>query len=643
MEDRGGGLWVAPQTGGLDYLKAGKTNHLDLAGSAVTRPISALLETRAGVLWVATREAQVHTLSGDRFTLPFRAEGPVKIVAMAEDEKGRIWFGGRFGLSVWDGTEPRRTIDFGMAESVTALISAGGTIWAGMESGRVFRSDGDQFKAVAAPESFGRQPISGLLPDAGGSLWISTLGAGLFHFDGRKVVPLAARMTEADPRITSLLEDGAGFLWMGTLGGICRAERSKLLTPVRVAGDRVLVLDRSDGLLTRECTRSGQPAGWRGHDDTLYFPTGHGVALVHPERLTLNRAIPPVLIEEARIGDRAFRAGGEGMQGGPGLSRVEIRFTALSFTSPQKVRFRTRLEGLDDSWRDTGGQRTAVYEAVPPGQYRFRVVAENGDGVWNEEGAALAIEVLPHFWETRWFRIGMAAIGSALAVAVGAIVMRARLRGRLLRMEAQTSREKERARIAQDLHDDLGASLTEISLLANLAAEERQSSSKEDDTLPEVAAKAQALVGALDEIVWAVNPRHDTLRSLVEYLAAFGGKFLGRAGMTLRRDLPRELPEVSLDAELRHNIFLAAREALNNAVKHSQATDVWLRVRIDSGDLKISIDDNGGGFSSEPDELSEGLRGMRERMRRIGGACAIESDSQGTRVCLSLPLGMPKV
>src|SRR5829696_378790 len=186
-------------------------------------------------------------------------------------------------------------------------------------------------------------------------------------------------MSEADPRITCLLEDGAGFLWMGTLGGICRAEKSKLLTPSRVAGDRVLVLDRSDGLLTRECTRSGQPAGWRGHDETLYFPTGHGVALVHPQRLTLNRATPPVLIEEARIGDRPFRAGGESMQGGPGLSRVEIRFSALSFTSPQKVRFRTPLEGLDDSWRDTGGQRTAVYEAVPPGQYQFRVVADNGD------------------------------------------------------------------------------------------------------------------------------------------------------------------------------------------------------------------------------------------------------------------------
>jgi signal transduction histidine kinase len=357
-----------------------------------------------------------------------------------------------------------------------------------------------------------------------------------------------------------------------------------------------------------------------------------------PARLALNSVIPPVVIEEASTGGQPLAPVAERLQTGPGRTRLEFRYTALTFTAPERVRFRTRLEGLDEKWRDAGGQRTVAYEAVPPGHYQFRVMAENGDGVWNENDAALAIEVLPHFWETRWFQAGIALLVTALAVGVGALIMRARLRGRMLRLEAQTSREKERARIAQDLHDDLGASLTEISLLANLAAEERTPAVSEDGTLSEVATKAQALVGALDEIVWAVNPRHDTLRSLAEYLAAFAGKFLGRAGITLRRDVPRELPQVSLDAERRHNIFLAVREALNNAVKHSGGTEVWLRMQLESDVLKISVEDNGRGISTQPDELSEGLRGMRHRMQRIGGACQIESDSTGTRVLLSLPL-----
>jgi signal transduction histidine kinase/ligand-binding sensor domain-containing protein len=638
MEDRSGALWVAPQSGGLDRLHAGTATHVEVGGSATTRPVSALLETRAGDLWFAGREAQVHTWNAGRLTLPFRADGPTKITALAEDPQGRIWFGGRFGLSVWGGTEPRHVDDVGVPESITTVISAGETIWAGTESGKVFRGEHERFTLIADREAFHRQPISDLLPDADGSLWIGTLGAGLFHIRESKVTSLSARMSEADPRITCVLDDRAGFLWMGTLGGICRVEKAKLLSPGKAAGEPIVILDRSDGLLTRECTRSGQPAGWRGQDGALYFSTGHGVARVRPERLTLNRVPPPVVIEEARIGEQALEAGADSLRGGPGRSRLEVQFTALSFSSPKKVRFRTRLEGLDESWRDTGEQRTAIYEAVPPGRYRFRVVAENGDGVWNEVGASLAVEVRPQFWETRWFRFAVALLASAVAVAIGAMVMRARLRGRLLRMEAQTSREKERARIAQDLHDDLGASLTEIALLANLAAEERPAGGKDDNTFPEVAVKAQALVAALDEIVWAVNPRHDTLRSLTEYVAAFGGKFLERAGMTLRRDLPRDLPDATLDAERRHNVFLAAREALNNAVKHSGATDVWLRVRMDGGELQITIQDNGRGFRAESDELSEGLRGMRERMKRIGGACTIESDATGTTVRLSLPL-----
>lgn len=638
LEDRSRALWVAPQAGGLDRLGPCDVQHFELGTGTIRRAVSALLETKAGALWAATRDGQVHGWKDGAFSPAFPNDRRAnKVGAMAEDDRGRVWFGGRSGLVVWDGSE-LQSVNLGARETVNALASAGSTIWIGMESGRVFRGSSENLKATFVADAFARQPISGLLPDTDGSLWVSTTGAGLFRLHHGKVASLVPRMSEADPRITCLLDDGRGFLWMGTLGGICRAEKTKLLENSASADHAALILDRSDGLLTRECTRSGQPSGWRGQNGALYFSTGHGVARVHPERLALNTLPPPVVIELIKTSGRVLPIQGGRVQTGPGRSRLEFNFTALTFMAPEKVRFRARLEGLDEAWRDLGNQRAVAYEAVPPGQYRFHVIAENGDGIWNETGAFLAAEVLPHFWETRWFQATVAALAAAMAVGIGALVMRARLRERMLRLEAQTSREKERARIAQDLHDDLGASLTEISLLANLAAEERQPGSPEDGTLPEVAAKAQALVGALDVIVWAVNPRHDTLRSLAEYLAAFGGKFLQRAGITLRRDVPRDLPEVSLDAERRHNVFLAAREALNNAVKHSSASEVWLRLRVEGEALELCIEDNGRGFSSNTDELSEGFRGMRARMGQIGGACRIESDSKGTRVCFSLPL-----
>ncbi len=638
-EDREGALWIAPNAGGLDCLSAGEARRVEV-GSTPTRQISALLETHAGSLWAAIRDGQVYALQDGNFNLALPKDRPVaRVLTMTEDKQGLIWLGRRNGLSVWDGNEARN-MDLGGTENVMSVISAGSTIWAGTESGKVYRGSADgRFVMIAGAEAFARQPISDLRPDTDGSVWIGTIGGGLFYFRADHVEALATRMTEVDPRITCVLDDGAGFLWLGTLGGICRVNKAKLLGSHSPVPGSTLVFDRSDGMLTRECTRGGQPAGWRGRDGTLYFSTGDGVAYVHPDRLVINTVPPPVAIEEASANDRPLSPDAGRVQVGPGRSRLEFRFTALSLTTPRKVRFRTRLEGLDEAWRDAGNQRTAVYESVPPGRYVFRVTAENGDGIWNETGAALSVDVLRHFWETRWFQSLVALLTAALAVGVGALVMRARMRGRLLRLEAQTSREKERARIAQDLHDDLGASLTEISLLANLALEERGANSKDDDTLPEVAVKAQALVGALDEIVWAVNPRHDTLRSLAEYLAAFAGKFLGRAGIALRRDVPRDLPEMNFDAERRHNIFLAVREVLNNVVKHSGASEAWLRLRIENRRLELVVEDNGRGFDPAIPRSGNGVGNVSSRLARIDGKCQIESHpGGGTKVLLSLPV-----
>lgn len=635
MEDHTGALWVATRAGGLDCLSAGTAKHFDVPRAP--RPVSALCETRAGDFWTATHDGSVFVLKEGVFRRALEHEaGATRVTAIVEDDQGQLWLGGQNGLFVGKGGELRPT-DFSRKGQVTALISTGTTIWIGTGTGQVFRGNVDHFEPAAAANAFANSPISSLLSDADGSLWVSTLGGGLFYLHNGHVRAVSFPEGVVHTRVTCVLDDGAGFLWLGTLGGICRVAKLELKN--KTSEPSPLMLDRTDGLLTRECTAGGRPAGWRAHDGTLWFSTGNGVAHVDPKQLALNTIPPPVVIEDVSANGRELASHLERVKTGPGRSRLEFHFTALSFTAPEKVRFRTRLEGLDETWRDVGHQRAVAYEAVPPGSYRFQVIAENGDGVWNKTGATLAVEVLPHFWETRWFQAAIALTATALAISVGALVMRARLRGRLLRLEAQSAREAERARIARDLHDDLGASLTEISLLANLAAEENQPIHSEDNTLTEIADTAQSLVGALDEIVWAANPRHDTLRSLVEYLTSFAAKFLARANITLRRDIPRELPEISLDAERRHNVFLAAREVLNNAVKHSGASEVRLQVRLENKQLEIVIEDNGCGFDPNASDDGEGVGNLASRLAHIGGQCRIESHAEGgTTVSLSLPL-----
>ena len=394
--------------------------------------------------------------------------------------------------------------------------------------------------------------------------------------------------------------------------------------------------DRSDGLLTRECSGYFQPASWRSRDGELWFPTGQGIARMRPDRLSLNPTPPPVAIESGEANGRAIRG-----TTGPGRTQLTFRYTGLSFLAPEKVQFRTRLEGLDSEWREAGTARAFTYEAVPPGLYRFQVMAANNDGVWGTASAPFVVRVLPYWWETTWFRVLAFALATGIAIAFGWGVARRRLRERFTQLEIQHAREAERSRLAQDLHDDLGASLTEISMLASVSAEQPNAANIRAP-LDEIAGKAQALVGTLDEIVWAVNPRHDTLASLIEYLAAFAGDFLTPAGIALRLDVPALPPKIPLDTEYRHSLYLAVREALHNALKHSSASEVSLKMQLTAGGLRIAIEDNGCGFDRAANTRGDGLQNLHARMDALGGNCDILSArGTGTSVQLRLPLPTP--
>ncbi len=645
LQDRAGAWWVGSKRGGLDRISGGAVTHFEVGDGSGNRPISALGEDRTGRLWAATRDGSVFRQEGAAFAPAFPVTMTSKVVAIMEDARGRLWFGGLQGLAMF--AEEKMThcgaeIGFTSA-SVSALATdAVGTLWVGTHDGRIFRGDEKGFAPLGAVPALGGRPVLALLLETDGSLWAATLGGGLFHWHAGKFTRFSTDEGLPDARLTSVLDDGAGHLWLGSLGGIFRVAKTDLraIEERRQTAAVWLQLDRSDGLLTRECTGGFQPAAWRAADGELRFPTVNGVVRIRPEKIATNAVPPPVLIEEVRANDRV--AGGGAVETGPGRSRLEFSYTGLSFAAPERVRFRTLMEGLESDWREVGTRRVTAYEAVPPGRYRFRVQAANNDGVWSPMGAAIAVTVRPHIWETLWFRVLATVLAAAVAAGAGWGIARGRMRRRLARIELQSARETERARIARDLHDDLGASLTEISMLAAIATEGHAPAETLREPLQQIAGKAHTLVGALDEIVWAVNPRHDTLASLADYLAAFAAEFLASTGLALRLDVARDLPPLALDAERRHGLFLAVREALNNAVKHSGAREIWLRLRLDADCLLITIEDHGRGFDPAKKTGGDGLRNLRERLASLGGDGRIDSiDGAGTRVHLRLPLPPP--
>ena len=283
----------------------------------------------------------------------------------------------------------------------------------------------------------------------------------------------------------------------------------------------------------------------------------------------------------------------------------------------------------------------AAFEAVPPGKYTFEVTAVNGDGLWSVAPARISVVIKPHFWETAWFYLLVGAFIVMIAAGTGWLAARTRMKSRIQALKVRNAREAERSRIARDLHDDLGASLTEISILAALASEDAAKGPLQP-ALDQLSVKAKHVVGNLDEIVWAVNPREDTLRSLVDYLAAFAREFLDIARIPLRIDVAREIPEFPLPTTQRHGVFLAAREALNNIVKHSGATEVQLRITLAESVLEIQIEDNGCGFEPDYSTAGNGLGNLKLRMQEAGGECRIGTlRRQGTTIFLTLPLRAP--
>jgi signal transduction histidine kinase len=289
---------------------------------------------------------------------------------------------------------------------------------------------------------------------------------------------------------------------------------------------------------------------------------------------------------------------------------------------------------MDADWVEAGPRRFAQYNFLPPGQYQFQVIACNSDGVWNKTGQSLTLVILPHFYETWWFRVLVGMVAAGLVAGAVRYVVTRRLRQKMVQLARQQAVERERARIAKDIHDDLGANLTLIAVLGDLAKKE-----KTGERIEKMASTARESVKSLDEIVWAVNPRNDTLAHLIDYTGQFAVDYLRAAGVRCLLDVPEHAPVREVPSTVRHNVFLVVKEALQNIVKHARATAVWLRISATDEGLRIIIEDNGQGFESVPqDALADGLRNMRQRMEEIGGTHQIQSHAgKGTEIIVELP------
>jgi signal transduction histidine kinase len=317
-------------------------------------------------------------------------------------------------------------------------------------------------------------------------------------------------------------------------------------------------------------------------------------------------------------------------------------YTALNFSAPDAVRFKYRLEGRDTAWTDARAERVANYGSLSPGHYQFHVVAFNEDGVPAETGGMLDITVQPQFWQTWWFRAAGILLLGGIVIAIVRYISTQKLKRQVQLHQQHEELEHERARIARDLHDQLGANLTQVALLGEMAESDKHLPGEIELHARQISHTARETTRALDEIVWAVNPANDTLEGLANYACKYAQEYLTLAGLRYRAEVPAHLPAGEIPPDVRHNVFLAFKESVNNVVKHAHASETWIRLRLSPGNFILEIEDNGRGMAGmdpKAAQMRNGLRNMRNRLAGIGGEFSIApAPNGGTLVRLTVPL-----
>lgn len=645
-------IWIGTNGDGIYRIKNGKIRHWGINDGLENLFVWSLLHDHSGHVWAGTWGGGLFRMDRERFQrFELGGGGTEVVLALCEDKEGRIWLGERVGerqiVSIENGARVVHAVPGKLPRLDIRSIreTKDGSLWFGtVEEGLLRLNKGEFTQCAESSHPAGMGPtISTLHVDADGQLWVGATGKGLMLPQGDGLAEITGARNLLDDALNQVTDDSRGYLWCGLKSGVVRIARRQLWElaqgeQVELKWDR---FSKADGLPSNEITG----AGCRTRDGRIWFGTIAGLATVDPQRTPIQPPLIPVIIEGISLGGKPVplgrsAGGARRIEIPPGGGAVDISYTALSFVAPERVRFRYHLTGLEDSPVEAGSNRSVRYGYLPPGHYEFHVSARNEGATWNEAEATLAMVVLPHFWQTWVFRISAVAALLALAAAGARWAVTRRLERRMLALEQAHALETERSRIARDLHDDLGTSLTEINFLSSLAGNASSSGADVKASLDSINEKSVGLVKALDEIVWAVNPENDSLGNLVNYLCLFAQDYLKPAAMQCRLDVPPGLPDYPLDAEQRHTLYLVVKEALANAAKHSGATEVWFRVSLDHHRLRLKLEDNGKGF--DPATLKTGRNGLKNievRMRQLGGKGAVRSIvGQGTQVELELPI-----
>jgi len=672
-QDKSGILWIGTLGGGLNRLDLKTDNYTHYfyqsknAYSLSNNSVISIYRDKSGTLWIGTWGGGLNKVINDGYPdklkfISFRhdASNPYSISndivqSIFEDDKGRFWIGTGIGLDIFDrksgkfytyihNPKDSKSISEDQIQSCI-LEDQKKYLWVGTWNG-LNKLDLSNVP-VSAPygnlsfihyvhfsnnhASLSDNRIISVNEDNKGNLWFGTYGGGLNELSASQKINPDSKVAEfihysikdglTSNIIYGILDDNEGDLWLSTDNGLSRFNpKTKIFRNYY----------QSDGLQGNQFFWG---ASFKGNNDELFLGGTNGVNAFHPASLRDNLHIPPIVITDFQIFNKPVPIG---LKGSPLQQSIEttkvielsysqnvfsFEFSALDFTSPSKNQYAYMMEGFDKDWIKSGSRRFVTYTNLDPGEYVFKVIGSNNDGIWNEAGASLKIIILPPFWRTWWFIIiSILLIGGFIAFII------------IYRVKNLLAIERFRSKLAADLHDNIGSSLTEISILSEVISKKLDSVSEDvKKNLRMISDNSRNLIDSMSDIVWLVNPKRDSLYDLILRLRDTYTELSSYASISFRSENLKSLEKVSLSMEHRQHLYLIFKEGINNCITHSCCTEISLDAFVKGKRLEMVLKDNGKGFKSNGEFAGNGLENIKRRAAAMGGVINIFSkEGEGT-------------
>jgi len=638
-QDHAGRIWIGFTDAGLMRFSGDARRTYSMADGLPDNDIIQIREARNGDLMLATRRGLAR-MSGGRFQVfhypdPLSRQGLFDAIETAD---GSLWLAAPVGLGVLSPGGFHLVVPGGplLVDFVLTLCEArDGSIWAGTFGKGLWHVRGEERRQFTTSDGLSSDQIRSLYQDAEGTLWIATFGGGLNAYRDGKFRSFREQDGLLSDNIGRISDDGSS-LWLSTTRGICRVAKEQFAQ--MNAGQRKRLEPENfgveDGLRSAQCAPGypGPGGGMRASDGRLYFATSRGVAVLDPEARKAP-AVAPVahFVEMTANGDSVDLA--RLVKLDPSQQRLQIRYTGIYLSAPDRVRYSYRLEGLDPDWVEAGARRVINYNNLRHGKYRFFVRAQLAGGPASEQ--SYAFEVLPQFWETAWFRVLAAAAVAFCAWAVYQVRLR-QIRSRFAAVL------EERARLAREIHDTLAQGFVGISSQLDAVALSMPPESTPARTYLDLARRMarHSLTEARRSVM---DLRSSALEGQDLAAAIQSGTKMWTAGSGVDVQVDIDGPNRELPEEMEQHLLRIAQEAVTNVLKHAGASRIAVKLHTEARKLYLRIVDDGRGFDQHDAFASRGghfgLIGMRERAERLGGELRLSSHpGEGTELEVTVPL-----